>query len=89
MNLYIQNTVETPKPPIKYTVKSTKTKRKSSVGTDKPWRTKEEFAKSIINTLDWSQKYLKGEVKLYKTKTFDEELEELIKIAEDTKNGKY
>ena len=89
MNLYTPNTREARKSSGKYIIKSTKSKRKSLGEINKPWRTKEQFAKSIINTLDWSQKYLKGEIKLNKTKTFDEELEELIKIAEDMKNGKH
>ena len=86
MDLYMANSGKNQKKSIKYRVKPSKAIRKAPVETDKPWRTREEFAKEFIHALDDAQKFLRGEIEL---KSMDDLLEELKQYVEEEKrNGR-
>jgi len=81
MNLYVSNR----KKDKKYIVKS-EAKQKNKPDTSQYNLTKEEVAKDVIDSLNWAQKYLRGEVK---GKPLDELLNELDKyVEEERKNGR-
>jgi hypothetical protein len=65
----------------KYTVKSI---RKEDYSETNP-RSREEFAKNIINSLKNAEKYLRGEIKGSKARDFIKQLKE--EIAEEETNG--
>ena len=79
----------------KYTVKSLRYAKSSrfaqgdyiSIDTSRYDQTKEEIARSIINSLKDAEKYLRGEIKPRKAKDY---IEEMKKYAEEEKkNGKH